>query len=75
MTKAIKLIAVGNSTGIILSKDVLAHLGVERGDVLTLSEVPGGLELRVHDPAFAAQMETAREVMRRRRRALHELVR
>ena len=73
MTKPVKLIAIGNSTGVILPKDVLARLRVDKGDTLYVTEGPNGFELRVHDPEFADQMAVAREVMKRRRKALHEL--
>lgn len=43
----VKLKAVGNSTGIILSKEVLAKLQVERGDTLFVVETEDG------DPAYA----------------------
>jgi len=73
MTKHVKLIAIGNSTGVVLPKDVLARLRVDRGDTLYISEGPGGLELRIHDPDFEDQMAVARDVMKRRRKALYEL--
>lgn len=73
MNKPLKLVAVGNSTGVILPKEVLARLKVDKGDALYLVETPDGLELRAHDPEFEQQMAVAREVMRRRRAALREL--
>jgi putative addiction module antidote len=71
--KTLKLIKVGNSVGVILPKQVLEKLGVELGDQLDLIEGVGGLQLQRHDEGFAAQMEVAREVMKRRRNALREL--
>lgn len=71
--KSLKLVRVGNSTGVILSKELLAHLRVSLGDELSLTEVPGGFTLKRHDPGFEEQMEAAREVMARRRNALREL--
>ena len=73
MTKPVKLIAVGNSVGVVLPKDVLARLRVDKGDTLYISEGPNGVELRVHDPEFEDQMAVARDVMKRHRKALHEL--
>lgn len=75
MNKPLKLIPIGNSTGVILPKDVLARLRVGQGDVLSLVETESGVELRAHDPEFEAQMRVARDVMQRRRRALRELAR
>lgn len=73
MNKPLKLIPIGNSTGVILPKEVLARLRVGQGDSLTIVETPEGLELRPLDPEFERQMEVAREVMQRRRKALREL--
>lgn len=39
---ALKLTQIGNSVGVILPKEVLARLKVEKGDVLFLSEVVNG---------------------------------
>lgn len=73
MNKPLKLIPIGNSTGVILPKDVLAELGAEQGDMISYIRTPDGIELRTADADFDAQMEAAREVMRRRRKALREL--
>jgi putative addiction module antidote len=75
MNRPLKLIAVGNSTGVILPKDVLADLGAEQGDTISYIKTADGIELRTSDADFDAQMKVAREVMRRRRRALRELAR
>ena len=69
----LKITAIGNSAGIILPKELLARLGVEKGHVLNVVETPGGVELTAYDPEFEAQMEAAREVMGRYRNALREL--
>ena len=73
MNKPLKLIRIGNSTGVILPKDMMAKLGIAVGDSLDVAEVPGGVQLQRHDAGFAAQMEAARAVMKRRRNALREL--
>lgn len=73
MTKHVKLVAVGNSTGIIIPKEILSRLRLEQGDLLSLGEVPGGIELRPSDPDFDAQLAAARAVMKNRKRALSEL--
>lgn len=71
--KLLRLIKVGDSTGVVLPRDVLVKLGVELGDELDVVETPEGLQLRRHDSGFAEQMEVARAVMKRRRDALCEL--
>jgi putative addiction module antidote len=69
----LKLTQIGNSVGVILPKEVLARLKVEKGDTLHLTDTPGGIALTAHDPVFEAQMSAAREIMRKRRNVLHEL--
>ena len=69
----LKIQKIGNSAGVILPKDLLAHLHVEVGQFLAVTKTPHGIELRTPDTDFEAQMTVAREVMARRRRALREL--
>ena len=75
MNKPLKLIKVGNSTGVILPKEELRRLGIEQGDDLHLVRTPRGFELSASDADFELQMAAAREVMRERRAALRELAR
>ena len=63
--KALKLIKVGNSTGVILPREVLAHLRVEQGDKLFLTESPdGAYRLTPVDPEFERQMSAAEDIMK-----------
>jgi putative addiction module antidote len=73
MNKPLKLIKIGNSTGVVLPKDVLAKLGVEQGDQLSLVDSEDGVQLKPYEADFESQMAAAREVMVRRKRALREL--
>ena len=73
MNKPLKLIPIGNSTGVILPKELLQALDAKAGDSLSTVLTPAGVELRRGDADFDSQMEIAREVMRRRRSALREL--
>ncbi len=74
MTKPMKLVPIGNSTGIVLPKDVLARLHVERGDQLYLTEAPdGSYRISAYDPEFASQMEIAERIMRKDREILRAL--
>lgn len=73
MNITVKIIPIGNSQGVVLPKDLLAHLNVQVGEVLAVSKTPNGIGLRPADSDFDAQMATAREVMSRRKRALREL--
>jgi putative addiction module antidote len=70
---ALKLTQIGNSVGVILPKELLAKLGVGKGDTLYAIDQPDGVKLTVANPEFEAQMEVAREVMKRRYNVLREL--
>jgi putative addiction module antidote len=70
---ALKLTQIGNSVGLILPKELLGRLGVGKGDTLYAIETEGGIRLTTADPEFEAQMEVAREIMKRRRAVLREL--
>jgi putative addiction module antidote len=70
---ALKLTQIGNSVGVILPKELLAKLGVGKGDTLYAVETADGLRLTTADPEFEAQMKLAREIMHRRRAVLREL--
>jgi putative addiction module antidote len=69
----LKLTSIGNSTGVILPKELLSRLRVEKGDELYAAETPDGIRLSVYDPTLAAQMEVAEQVMRKRRTLLNKL--
>jgi len=75
MNKPLKLIAIGNSTGLILPKEMLAALGVEQGGEVSVTASPGRIEIEAKDDDFERQIAIARDVMHRRRRALRELAR
>ena len=69
----LKITAIGNSAGVILPKELLARLRVDKGDELHALETPDGIRLTVHDPEFARQMEVAEQVMREDRQLLRKL--
>jgi putative addiction module antidote len=73
MTAIVKVTTIGNSTGIILSKEVLAKLRVEKGDQLFITETPNGIELSPYRPDFAEKMEIAKAIMRENRDVLRRL--
>lgn len=73
MNMPVKITKVGNSAGIILPKELLAHLNAGVGETLSVVLTPRGIELSTAEPDFDAQMAAAREVMARRKRALREL--
>jgi putative addiction module antidote len=69
----LKLTAVGNSTGVIFSKEILARLKLDKGDAVYLTESPDGYRLTPYNPEFETQMTAARKIMKKRRAALREL--
>jgi putative addiction module antidote len=69
----LKLTTVGNSTGVVLPKEILQRLRVDRGDILYVIETPTGIELTPYNPEFAAQIEVAERVMREDRDVLRKL--
>ena len=69
----IKITTVGNSAGVVLPKELLTRLRVEKGDVLYATELPDGIKLTPFDPQLAGQMEVAEKVMHKRRTLLRKL--
>jgi putative addiction module antidote len=68
-----KVIAIGNSSGVILPKETLARLNVQKGDTLYVAEGAGGIRLLPFDQDFSIQMDAAHEVMRENRDVLKKL--
>jgi putative addiction module antidote len=73
MAAPLKVRRVGNSLGVILTKDVVDSLGVAEGDELFAIRTPDGIRLTPYDPDFARTIESTRDYMRRHRDAMHEL--
>ena len=74
MTLELKVRKIGNSLGIVLPKEALAHLKVEEGDALTISEASeSSLRLSPHSSAVAQQLAVVEDVMKRYRNTLREL--
>jgi putative addiction module antidote len=61
---ALKLTQVGNSVGVVLPKEAIAKLGVEKGSVLYLTDAPGGeMRISAYNPEVAAQIEAGEAFM------------
>ena len=73
MTAKLKITSIGNSAGVILPKEVLEKLRVEKGDTLFLTETPEGFVVSALDAEFSLQMELAEKIMREDRDVLHKL--
>ena len=70
---ALKLTQIGNSVGVILPKEVLARLNLEKGDSLFVTDAANGITLTPYDPKLDVQMQEARAIMKKRRNVLREL--
>ena len=70
---ALKLTQIGNSVGVILPKEVLARLKLEKGDTVFVTDAVDGIKLTPYSADFEVQMTAAREVMKKRRHVLREL--
>lgn len=69
----LKLISVGNSTGVIFPKELLAKLRVANGDTLFVQETPQGVEITSYDPNVSQQMDLAELIMNEDRDVLSKL--
>jgi putative addiction module antidote len=73
MTIQLKLRKVGNSVGIVLTKEILNHLKVKEGDTLTLTEAQDGIRITTSDPEFDKTMKVFENLNARYRHTLREL--
>ena len=73
MATTVKVTTIGNSVGIVLPKEVLSRLHVEKGDVVYITESPGGVHLSPYNAAFAQKLEALELVMRENRDVLKKL--
>jgi putative addiction module antidote len=73
MATTVKVTSIGNSAGIILPKEMLERLRISKGDFLTVTETPDGVQLSTYDEAFATAMNLAEEIMREDRDVLRKL--
>jgi putative addiction module antidote len=72
----LKIRKIGNSHGVVLPKEVLAHLRLAEGDRLFLTETPdGGYRITPYNPEFERQLQLAEEGMARYRNTLRALAR
>ncbi|MDO8347681.1 MAG: AbrB/MazE/SpoVT family DNA-binding domain-containing protein [Rugosibacter sp.] len=73
MNFTLKLTQIGNSVGVILPKEALAALKLEKGDTIHLSESPEGFQITPYDPTLADQLDLGRDFMREFRDTFHAL--
>ena len=73
MGAVVKITTVGSSVGVVLPKEILSKLRVEKGDSLYITETPDGVQLTPYDEEFDRQIEIGKKVMRNYRDALRKL--
>ncbi|MBA2737381.1 MAG: AbrB/MazE/SpoVT family DNA-binding domain-containing protein [Pyrinomonadaceae bacterium] len=73
MTSKLKITTIGNSTGVILPREILEKLRVSKGDTLFAIETSKGIEITPYNPDVAEQLKLAEQVMREDRDALRKL--
>ncbi len=63
-----KIRKVGSSSGVLLSRELMAEMGVQLGDTLHLTKAAdGGFRVTPLDTEFVEQMETAETLLRSHR--------
>jgi putative addiction module antidote len=63
----LKLIQIGNSVGVVLPKELLALLNLDKGDTVFATKTPGGLNLSPTDPELEEELKLGRDFMKRYR--------
>jgi len=63
----LKLIQIGNSIGVVLPKELLALLNLDKGDSVFATKTPGGVNLSPTDPDLEEELGLGREFMKRYR--------
>ncbi|HEY2363829.1 MAG TPA: AbrB/MazE/SpoVT family DNA-binding domain-containing protein [Candidatus Angelobacter sp.] len=61
----LKLTSLGNSTGLVISKEMLERLRAGEGDELLAVETPNSYFLTSHDPDLEEELRLGREFMRK----------
>jgi len=70
---ALKLTQIGNSVGVILPKELLSRLKLEKGDTVFFTDAANGVMLTPYDPALEEQLKLGREFMHDYRDTFHQL--
>ncbi len=73
MVRPVKVRKVGASLGIVLPKELLAELGLGKGDELYAVRNLDGILLTAHDPEALQVLEDGRDFMRRHAGAMKKL--
>jgi putative addiction module antidote len=71
--QTLKLTKIGTSTGVVIPKEMLNRLKVEKGDSLFAVETPEGYLLTPYDPTVEEQLKAGRDFMKKYRETFKAL--
>ena len=69
----LKLTTVGSSTGVVIPKEMLKNLKVDKGDFLYVVETPNGYVMTPYDPEVEKQIQKGRQFMKQYRETFKAL--
>lgn len=69
----LKLTQIGDAIGVILPREVLERLKLEKGESVFLTETPDGYTITPCNPGLNEQIQVGREFMRDHRDIFHQL--
>ena len=61
---SLKLTTLGTSTGAVIPKEMLAHMKVEKGDILYAIETKEGYLITPYDPSIQDQLNAGLQFMK-----------
>jgi putative addiction module antidote len=70
---SLKITQIGNSLGVVLPKELLARMRLDKGSTLHVTEAPGGFVFTLYDPSLEEELKAGREFMREYRDTFHQL--
>ncbi len=73
MQASLKLTSVGTSTGIVIPKEMLASMNLQKGDVLHIVKTQDGYLLTPYDEEVQKQLELGRRFMKQYREVFQAL--
>lgn len=68
-----KITKVGNSSAVIIPKEIMQKMNLQQGDQLYLDTDKQTIHVSACDPEFAADMELVEEIIREDREVLNKL--
>ncbi len=70
---SLKISQIGNSLGVVLPKELLARLRLEKGSTVHVTESREGVVLTPYDPGLEQELAAGREFMGEYRDTFHQL--